>query len=405
MSPPPCHLSGSGRPPLEVAQIFRDFGEAFRATHVLSIEQARTMRAIEKCRTAGLGGHVDVCDQCGFERPAYNSCRDRHCPKCQGLSQAAWVDRQMKRILATCYFHVVFTLPAELRGLAQHNRAVIFDLLFSAASQTLLELGRDPKHLGALLGFTAVLHTWKRDLQFHPHAHCIVTGGGLRDDGTWVSRHGDRYLFPRAVLGALFRGKFMAGLVRARNKDALRFLGSCATLADDNVFNALRDKLYRKDWIVYAKKPFRGAEQVYRYLGRYTHRVGISNSRLRSIDENGVSFSTKDGSTVTVSPDEFSRRFLLHVLPKGFVKIRHYGLFAAPNLQTKLVLAKDDIARQRQVGQSIPVVADEKTWQKRFEELTGVDLSRCPRCGTGTMVRRPLPTTPARPPPLLELAS
>ncbi len=358
------------------------------------------MRAIESCRTPALGGHVDVCDQCDFMRPAYNSCRNRHCPKCQSLAQAAWLNRQMERILPTHYFHVVFTLPEELRGLTSYNRRRIFDLLFQAASRTLLDLGHDEDRLGALLGVTAVLHTWTRDLRFHPHLHCIVTGGGLRaDTGEWVSRHGGRYLFPVAVLGQLFRGKFMAILSRVRDNGELQFTGRCATLADDDVWGAFKDRLYRKDWVVYAKRPFGGAEAVYKYLGLYTHRVGISNHRLQAIDDNGVRFSTKDGKCVTLTHEEFIRRFLLHVLPQGFVKIRHYGLFAAPNLATKLVLARrafDGPAAEPEATVNAEN-SSEPDWKDTFFSLTGIDLTRCPHCGTGTMIPQPLEA--ARSPP------
>lgn len=355
------------------------------------------MRAIESCRTAALGGHMDVCDHCGFERPAYNSCRNRHCPKCQGLAQAAWLDRQMERILPTHYFHIVFTVPEELRGLALHNRRRIFKLLFEAASRTLLELGHDEDRLGGLLGFTAILHTWTRDLRFHPHVHTIVTGGGLRDaSGDWVSRHGGRYLFPVAVLRRLFRGKFMAALVRARRKGGLRFTGRCAALADDDVFAAFKDRLYRKEWVVYAKRPFGGVKEIYKYLGRYTHRVGISNYRIQAIDENGVRFSTKNGKSVTLTHEEFIRRFNLHVLPDGFVKVRHYGLFAAPNLQTKLVRAEQALGKPVQRPDTD---ATEIDWRERFLALVGVDLGRCPRCRAGSMVSLPLPAAAGRSPP------
>jgi hypothetical protein len=352
------------------------------------------MRAVELCRTAVLGGHLDVCDRCGHKRPAYNSCRNRHCPKCQSLAQAAWLDRQMQRILPTHYFHIVFTLPEELRGLAHHNRRRVFDLLFEAASATLLELGHDEDRLGALLGVTAVLHTWTRDLRFHPHLHCIVTGGGLRDDtGRWVSRYGGRYLFPAAVLGRLFRGKFMAALVRARDKGEIRFVGRCAALAEPDVWGAFKDKLYRKEWVVYAKRPMGGAEQVYRYLGRYTHRVGISNHRLQAIDDDGVCFSTKDGGSVTLRHEEFIRRFLLHVLPRGFRKIRHYGLFAAPKLGTQLVRAREALGmRAAELDTRVSAGGSGQDWRERLLLLTGVDLTRCPRCGIGTMIARPLET-------------
>lgn len=360
------------------------------------------VRAIESCRTAALGGHVDVCQRCGHERPSYNSCRNRHCPKCQGLAQARWLRRQMERILPTGYFHVVFTLPEELRGLALYNRRRVFDLLFEAASRTLLALGRDPRRLGAQLGVTAVLHTWTRDLRFHPHLHCIVTGGGLDlEAGAWVRRQGGRYLFPVVVLSRLFRGKFMAALERARWKGELAFGGRCARLAQDGPWAAFKDGLYRKDWVVYAKRPFRGAEQVYAYLGRYTHRVGLSNRRLRASSPAGVTFATKDGQSVTVTHEDFIRRFLLHVLPRGFVKIRHYGLFAAPNLGCQLVLARQALGCAQAPLEPGPqaVVSRADSWSDLLLELTGVDLSRCPNCGEGPLLRQPMANS--RPPPVL----
>jgi len=381
----PCHGTGRGRRGLDVGEIFRTHGESFRRRHVLSPEQARVMRAIERCRTAELGGHLDVCEGCGYERPSYNSCRDRHCPKCQALAQDLWLEGRKKRLLPTRYFHLVFTLPEELRGLALVNRRTVYGLMFRAVSSTLLELGRDPRHLGALVGVTTVLHTWSRDLRFHPHVHCIVTGGGLRADGKrWAARRGGHYLFPVKVMSRLFRGKLMAALVRARALGRLRFRGSCVALADDDVFAAVKDTLYRKEWIVYAKRPMGGAEQVYRYLGRYTHRVGLSNHRLRAIDDEAVRFATKDGRTVRLRPEEFIRRFLLHVLPKGFVKIRHYGLLAGSNV-------KDKLERARRLLGGDPLESSQDTplenWRARLLRLCGVDLSRCPRCGTGIMTR------------------
>jgi hypothetical protein len=401
---PQCHAAGDGRPALEVADIFRAKGAAYREKHTLTPEQARVMCAIETCRTASLGGHLDVCDQCGFERPAYNSCRNRHCPKCQSLAQAAWLEQRKERILPAHYFHIVFTLPDALRLLVLHNRPVLFALLFEAAAGTLLALGADPRHLGALIGFTAVLHTWTRDLRFHPHLHTIVTGGGLRDDGRWVSKYGGRYLFPRKALSHLFRGKFMAGLVALRRAGRLRFEGACADLAQDDVFAAFKDKLYRKPWVVYAKRPFGGAEQVYHYLGRYTHRVGLSNRRLQAFDEKGVRFATKDGQSTTITPEEFIRRFLLHVLPKGFTKIRHFGLLAPAHVRSKLVLARQQLLAASVEPRPAPAGSEATTdFRERLLELTGIDLVHCPCCQTGVMVRHSLLAIRdhglARPPP------
>lgn len=392
-----CRSTGLERPHLEVADVFRRWGEAYREQHALSPEQARAMRAIELCRTAALGGHLDVCDHaCGFERPSYNSCRDRHCPKCQSLAQAAWVEKRKERILPANYFHVVFTLPEELRPLALNNRERVFNLLFQAASATLLELGHDERRLGALLGFTAVLHTWTRALAFHPHLHAIVIGGGLSDDGDhWRGVRGGRFLFPVKVLSRLFRGKFLAGLREARDHGELRFENSCVALGAEDVFQALLDKLYAKEWVVYAKRPFGGAEQVYRYLGLYTHRIGIANSRLQEIDERGVRFSTKDGKSVTLPPFEFIRRYLLHVLPAGFVKIRHYGLLAAANVKSKLVRAASLFGVSVAAPQTEPAPV---TWADWVRLLTGRDPLRCPRCEKGVLIAVPLAKNP-RPPP------
>jgi hypothetical protein len=378
--------SGEGRPRIEVADIFRRHGEVYRQTHVLSSEQRAAMRAIEVCRTARLGGHVDVCDACAFARPAYNSCRNRHCPKCQALTQAAWVEKRMEYVLPTHYFHVVFTLPHEIVALALRNRKTIFNLLFSAAARTLLELGNDEQRLGAQLGVTTVLHTWTRDLRFHPHVHCIVTGGGLAPQGDrWISSR-QKYLFPVRVLSGLFRGKFLDGLARAYDDGELNLDGTCAALANLDDFSRLKDTLYRKDWVVYAKRPFAGPEQVFKYLGRYTHRVGISNHRLVSFDEHGVCFRTKNGQQVTVAPVEFIRRFLLHVLPNGFVKIRHYGLLASSNVHTKLAEARSHLEINASSAQPS---APQQEWRDRFLALTGVDLETCPRCG-GQMMSHPV---------------
>lgn len=394
--PPSCHGEGAPPPRLEVADIFRTHGDAYRRSHVLSPEQARAMHAIETCRTAPLGGHLDVCASCGFERPAYNSCRNRHCPKCQSLTQALWVDRRMERILPVPYFHVVFTLPAELRSLVLHNRALLFDLLFQSVAATLLELGADPRWLGALLGFTAVLHTWTRALEFHPHLHCIVTGGGRDADGCWRPvRGGARFFIRVEVMAALFRGKFLAGLRALYRAEKLRFGGRCAGLAQDDVFAAWIDRLYGREWVVYAKRPFAGPEQVFRYLGLYTHRVGISNHRLQAMDEAGVRFGTKDGKSVTLPADAFIGRFLQHVLPPHFVKIRHYGLLASANLERLQNLQCDLAVEAPPPGDS---AAPTDEWPERLLALTGLDLRLCPRCG-GEMLPRPLTSDGARPRP------
>jgi hypothetical protein len=405
---PACPSGEGGRPRLEVADIFRAHGEAYRRSHVLTPQQARVMRAIESCRTAALGGHLEVCDRCGFERPAYNSCRNRHCPKCQARAQEAWVTKHVGRLLPTHYFHVVFTLPEEMRGLVHRNRRLLFSLLFAAASATLLQLGQG--RLGATLALTAVLHTWTRDMSFHPHLHCLVSGGGLAADGTWKPTRED-YLFPHLALSRLFRGKFLAGLVRLYERGALDLGGECRPLAEPDVFQALKDRLYGKDWVVYAKPPFAGPEQVYRYLGRYTHRIAISNARLEAVDDAGVRFRTKHGKTATLRPVEFIRRFLLHVLPEGFHKIRHYGLLAAGKIDGELELARQALLATSARGpQPEPTPQDETPGGGPDTSL--IDTGPCPRCAVGTMVSHPLPRVgalprrslpppaPSRPPPL-----
>jgi len=353
------------------------------------------MWAIESCRTSVLGGHLDVCDACGYQRPAYNSCRNRHCPKCQCLAQAHWIEQRAQRILPTHHFHVVFTLPGALRRLALYNRRLIFTLLFRAASQTLLTMGRDPRRLGGLLGVTAVLHTWTRKLHFHPHLHCIVTGGGLSlDDHRWVATKNSRYLFPVRALSTLFRGKLLNALRRAYRRGKLRGGPDLPELRDDPAFDRFIDSLYRQPWVVYAKKPFAGADHVFQYLGRYTHRVAISNQRIKAVDGNSVRFVTRGGDTSTLTPDEFIRRFLQHVLPAGFVKIRHYGLLAPAKVSTALERARALLNVDAAVPENNPVPSltlDDADWRAKFARLTGVDLVRCPRCEIGAMIRHPLP--------------
>lgn len=376
------------RPSFEIADIVRAHGEAFARSHVLTPEQAAVLRAIARCRTAALGGHLDVCPDCAHERPAYNSCRNRHCPKCQALAQAKWIAEREARILPTTHFHVVFTIPSELHALARFRREEVFDLLFTAAARTLLELGRE--RIGAEIGATMVLHTWTRDLRFHPHVHAIVTGGGLSLDGArWIPTRAD-YFMPVKQLGAVFRDKFIQGLC-ALWRDGV---------FDDFAGKAGLDRLFgnvaKKSWVVYAKRPFGEARHVVRYLGRYTHRVGISNQRMVSMSDDGqVTFRTKDGKTVTLAGEAFLARFVEHVLPKHFVKIRHVGLMASSNVHTKLAHARGLLTVHAQPAPApTPTVM---TWQDALLALAGIDVRCCPRCG-GTLQRRPLPS--AVPPPL-----
>lgn len=391
-APAPCRPAAV-RPALEIADIFRAHGEAYRQRHTVNADQRAAMHAIETCRTAALGGHMDTCDTCGHARPAFNSCRNRHCPKCQSLRQAQWIEQRLTRLLPIHYFHVVFTLPAVLRPLAQRNRHRIFTLLFQAAAQTLLTLGRDPARLGAHLGITSVLHTWTRELQFHPHVHCIVTGGGLTADRRNWQAARRRYLFPVQVLSRLFRAKFLAALTQAYRHNELEFGGRTHHLGDAVAFQRFVDQLYRVDWVVYAKRPFGGPQQVFRYLGRYTHRVGLSNQRLQCRDANGVRFATKGGRSITLPVHTFIRRFLLHVLPTGFVKIRHYGLLAAGNATTRLERARELLQSTASPDHAVPNGVGALDWRTRLLQLTGIDLTQCPRCPHGRMIRHPLSPT------------
>jgi hypothetical protein len=289
----------NNQPRLEIADIFRSHGEIYRHARFISAEQRKAMKAIEACRTAVLGGHLDICNGCGYSRPSYNSCRNRHCPKCQSLAQARWIAERKARILPVRHFHLVFTLPSELQPLAKANRQAVFDILFQSAARTLLQFGTNERWLGAQLGLTLVLHTWSRDLRFHPHVHCVVTDGGLTADGSrWLEGKGkSKFLFPVKALSKVFRAKFVAALVRARASGSLRFPGKCANLASDGEFTTLKGKLFRANWVVYAQRPFLGVEHVFEYLGRYTHRVGISNHRLVSLAEDHVCFRTRGGAT------------------------------------------------------------------------------------------------------------
>jgi hypothetical protein len=326
------------RPGLEVADIFRASGAAYRAQQAghLSLGQLRVMSAIEACRTSSLGGHVRRCEDCAHVVIAYNSCRNRHCPKCQANAAYAWLDARRAELLPVAYYHVVFTLPAPIADIAFFNKAIVYDALFKAASETLIRIAADPKHLGAKIGVTMVLHTWGSALTHHPHVHCIVPGGGVsRDGAAWVScRPG--FFLPVRVLSRLFRRLMLERLAAAHAAGALRFFGAHVALQGSYAFRAFLKPLHRAEWVVYAKRPFAGPEQVLSYLARYTHRVAIANSRLLAFDGQQVSFTWKDyrsngaarRKAMTLGADEFIRRFLLHILPDGFHRIRHYGLFA-----------------------------------------------------------------------------
>ena len=342
------------RPVLEVADIFRDHGPAWRranAGHV-SLGQMKVMSAIESCRTAALGGHVARCEKCSYTQIAYNSCRNRHCPKCQGSQALAWMQERKAELLPVPYFHVVFTLPARIGAVAYQNKAVIYDLLFKASSETMRTIAADPKRLGVRIGFTSVLHTWGSTMTHHPHLHMVVPGGGISLDGTrWIGCRPD-YLLPVKVLSRLFRRLMLQMLVAAHDAGHLQFFGDHAHLADMAAFKSYLAPLHRTKWFVYSKRPFAGPEQVLAYLSRYTHRVAISNSRLIAADETGVTFSYKDYriegpgryKAMTLKPGEFIRRFLIHVLPKGFHRIRHYGLLASGTKAETIARARELIA-------------------------------------------------------------
>ena len=382
----------SRRAGLEVADIFRQHGEAFRLTHGATLlpEQRRVMRAIEECRTAALGGHVEECDSCGHQVISYNSCGNRHCPKCQSSASAQWVTAQQAALLPVDYFHVVFTIPEELAPLALQNKRIVYDILFGAASQTLLRIAADPQHLGAEIGCVAVLHTWGQNLLHHPHLHCVVPSGGLSPDGKhWVScRPG--FFLPVRVLSRLFRRLFLEGLERASARGRLCFHASLAHLADERAFVDLLASACRKEWVVYAKPPFGGPSQVLDYLGRYTHRVALSNDRLVRMEDDQVTFGWKDyrrdyrPRTMTLAAAEFIRRYLLHVLPTGFQRIRHYGLLANRTRAVKLAVCRRLFGVAEGVAESKARPADD---QAEYEVVSGESLARCPLCRTGRLQR------------------
>jgi hypothetical protein len=355
----------------------------------VSLGQLQVMSAIESCRSAALGGHVERCQDCGHHRIAYNSCRNRHCPKCQGAAAKDWLAARQADLLPVGYFHLVFTLPAEIGGIAYQNKTVVYDLLFRAAAETLLTIAADPKHLGARIGATAVLHSWGSAMTHHPHVHMIVPGGGISPDGTrWVAcRPG--FLLPVRVLSRLFRRLFLTGLAELHAAGRLAFFGDLNGLRDRTAFATHLAPLRRKNWFVYAKPPFAGPEAVLAYLARYTHRVAISNSRLVGLDARGVTFRYKDyrrdgqarHRTMTLAPDEFIRRFLLHTLPKGFHRIRHYGLLASAGSKTNIERARELIAMPVPVTNP-PVEHDDA------DSATSVAADHrppCPCCG-GRMI-------------------
>jgi hypothetical protein len=363
------------RPPLEVADIIRAAGPAFfdRSRKWLTWLHVKVLTAILRCRTALLGGHLDACSRCGYQAISYNSCRNRHCPKCQANARDRWLEARSRDLLPTRYVHVVFTLPHQLGPLALQNKQEIYSLLFRASAETLLAVARDPKRLGAEIGFFSVLHTWDQRLLHHPHVHCVVPAGGLALDHTRWIRSQHRFFLPVKVLSRVFRGKFVAGLRTLHARRKLGFYGALASLQDPKAFAALLRSLFRNDWVVYSKRPFGGAEHVLHYLGRYTHRVAISNHRLVSLAEGRVTFRWRDSAhknqqcLMTLSVEEFLRRFLLHVLPLRFVRIRHFGFFAHRRRATLLPLCFQLLA-----ASALP-----RTPRGDSTQL----LWQCPQCG------------------------
>jgi Putative transposase/Transposase zinc-binding domain len=379
------------RPRFEVADVFRCYGADYRLHNGASMSNAqhRVMTAIEVCRTAFLGGHLEQCDQCGHQRNAYNSCANRHCPKCQSLARAQWLEDRQSELLNTQYFHVVFTLPQQIAAIAYQNKRELYGILFRATAKTLLTIAADPKHLGAEIGFFAVLHTWGQNLLHHPHLHCVVTGGGLSADGNqWISCRAGFFL-PVGVLSRLFRRLFLENLLKAFDAGKLQFFSSLESLRERSSFLDYLAPLREAEWVVYAKRPFAGPEQVLDYVGRYTHRVAISNNRLLEIAEGKVTFRYKDyrhdaqQKTMTLEAEEFIRRFLLHVLPEGFQRIRYYGFLANRYREQKLAHCRELLDMP---APEPPAPEGAKDYRERYEELTGCSLWQCPVCHKGRML-------------------
>jgi len=385
-SPPP------GRPRLEVADIFRGEAASFLRNYgpSLSSQQKRVLSDIQACRTAVMGGHVRACDQCDHHEISYNSCRNRHCPKCQAMARAKWLKEREAELLPISYFHVVFTLPAEIAALALQNKRLLYGMLFEAASETLMQVAANPRHLGAdEIGLLAVLHTWGQNLMHHPHLHCVVSGGGLSKDGTrWIASK-EHYFLPVKVLSRVFRNKYRALLLKAFQRGELEFFGELQPLADQRAFQRYLDAATTREWVVYAKRPFNDATCVLKYLARYTHRVAISNSRLLAYQDGKVTFRYKDYAhesqqrMMTVPASEFIRRFLLHVLPDGFMRIRHYGYLANRHRREKLATCR------RLLGCAAPTAAPTDLEESEGEPCEDDNVAEatvcCPACKTGRM--------------------
>ena len=380
------------RPALELADIVRHYGPAYQQTHRLPWHQRALLRAIEICRTAALGGHLEQCSHCSHQRISYNSCRNRHCPKCQSLARARWIEQRKAELLPVEYFHVVFTVPEKIAAIAFHNKKLVYSILFRTAAETLLTIAGDAKHLDARIGFFAILHTWGQNLLHHPHLHCVVPGGGFSEDHQrWIGCRAGFFL-PVRVLSRLFRRLFLEALRKAHRKGQLQFFSELAPLHEAAAFARYLHSLGQIEWVVYAKPPFGGPRQVLEYLGRYTHRVALANERLVSMDNDEVSFRWKDYrhrnrqqcKTLTLAAEEFLRRFLLHALPSGFQRIRYFGWLANRHRKQRLEQARRLLGAAAAVTEWLPEASS-----KTLALITD-SLQRCPRCGIGTLIRTPL---------------
>lgn len=384
----------------EMSDIFRHYAPAYIKQHKLPLRMHRVINAIVQCRTAKLGGHVYQCEECGYKVIVYNSCRNRHCPKCQILAREKWLADREKELLPIKYFHLIFTIPDDLNPLILHNQKELYTILFKSSSETLLELSKDPKHLGAQIGFISILHTWGQNLMHHPHIHTIVTGGGLSSDTKRWKTCKKEFFIQVKVISKMFRGKFMYYLKKAYKKNSLITEGKIRELRNRWKFQEIVDRLYKKKWVVYAKSPFQRPEDVLNYLGRYTHRVAISNNRIVKVENHKVTFRWKDykngnrNKLMTLDVFEFIRRFLLHILPEKFVKIRHYGILSNRNKKAKLKRCREILGR---ITERV-----NKAFEDIFYELTGIKYYICPVCGKGIMIKREVILPDIHGPPLYE---
>lgn len=369
-----------------VGDIIRQYGQQYRQDYRMSPVQQKAFFAIKNCRTSLMGGHTDQCDQCGHQRFFYNSCRNRHCPQCQGFKQAKWVDKLACDLLPVQYFHIVFTIPSELNSIALANPVVVYDILFKTASETLITLSKDRKYLNSFTGMVAILHSWGQNLMYHPHLHTMVPAGGWNEREQKWNASRKKFFIPVRVLSTLFKGKFLFHLKKAYADQKLTFAGKDNQLKIRRNYIALVNSLYQKNWVVYAKKPFKNSSQIINYLGRYSHRVAIANSRIKSMEDNRVVFSMKDyrdgkQKIIQLQSTEFIRRFLLHVLPKSFCKIRYYGLFATRNRRTTLLRCRKAMGRSLSVSRFTGI-----PWQQQLLLITGHDITVCPVCNKGKMM-------------------